>query len=267
MNPTFDWLQAAEACIRKVLDEVEPILLEAQGKVEHHLKPDNTVVTEMDTMVEDRLREALHAFDAGVDFSGEEGGADYDKQTFWLTDPIDGTEPFMRGLPFATNMIALIDNGQPIMGIVNNFGRGHYYLAIKGHGATRNGHPIHVSERPIERAFISVGATKPEYRPQPSVEDQLRDKLNVPGIVKFQATGTQLVDVANGGIEAHITYMGRPKPWDFAPGALIIQEAGGRVVNVGSDNYDYRNINVLVSNAVVFDQLNEFLKQFPKPVV
>lgn len=257
MTPTLDFMRQAEECIRGVLMSVQPLLLETGGKVAHKLKDDKSAVTEMDTLVEDKLREALARFDGGIPFSGEESGVDYDQSTFWLVDPIDGTEPFIRGLPFATNMIALIHNGQPVMGIINNFGLGEYYLAIQGQGATRNGHRIQVSDRPLNRAFVCVGSTRADATEAFGLSDQLYTKVSA--ITKFAATGCELVSVASGAIEARVTYQGRAKPWDFAPGALIIQEAGGRVANIGSDTYDFRNTNVIASNAVVFDELMRFM--------
>jgi fructose-1,6-bisphosphatase/inositol monophosphatase family enzyme len=255
MTPTVDFMQQAEKVIREVLMDLQPQLIAAQGKIAHQLKADKTALTEMDIMVEDRLREALAQFDGSIGFGGEETGVDYSQKTFWLVDPIDGTEPFIRGLPFATNMIALIDNDQPVMGIVNNFSQNKYYLAIKGRGATCNGHPIHVSSRSLDRAMIILGGMRTEYA---KLHEQLRDKANL--IVKFAAAGAELVAIASGALEARISFdSNRGQPWDFAPGALIIQEAGGRVANIGSTTYDYRNNNVVLANSVVFDELMEFM--------
>lgn len=261
MSPTLDFLKASEGCIAKVLSELRPLLLEAQGKISHKLKDDKTAVTEMDTLVESRLQQALAAFAPEIGFSGEETGVDYSKQTFWLVDPIDGTEPFIRGLPFATNMIALIDGGEPVLGVVNNFGTGEYYLAIKGQGATRNGHPIRVSDRPLGRSFVCTSTPGKEATHAWSLQERLRHELGINAIVKFAATGAELMAVADGAIEARIAYGGRAKPWDWAPGALIVQEAGGRVANLSSDVYDYRNSDVLAATPQSFDALMQFMTE------
>lgn len=50
--------------------------------------------------------------------------------------------------------------------------------------------------------------------------------------------------------------------WDFAPGALLVQEAGGLVRNIGSDSYDYRNFNHIAANPVIFDDLMQFMTEF-----
>jgi myo-inositol-1(or 4)-monophosphatase len=260
MSVTTTWLQQAEQKIRVVLIELRPQLLEAQGHIEHELKGDKSIVTKMDLLVEERLREAMLEFAPEVGFAGEETGADYEQQTFWLVDPIDGTEPFTRGLPFATNMIALIHDGRPRLGVVYNFTTDEFFSAIEGQGAFCNGHAIHVSDRPIDRAFVALGGVVREHNPNIGIDDRLRDELGVAATIRAAATGYELVAVATGAIEGRLTYKCRAKPWDFAPGTLIVQEAGGRVANVGSDEYDYRDSSVVVANPVVFDTLASFMR-------
>lgn len=267
MTPTFDFLNAADKRIRILLQELRPKLLETHGAIEHKLKDDRTAVTAMDLMVEERLRDMLAELDSSIGFSGEETGVDYDQKTFWLVDPIDGTEPFIRGLPFATNMIALIDNGQPVMGIIYNFTLDHYYLAIKGHGATRNGHAIHVSDRPLDRALLVAGGGFAKAG-LAGVTDRLRGKVFA--LAQVNASGFELSGIASGAYEGRIMWNSRSKPWDHAPGCLLIQEAGGRVENIGTQNtkpgtWDYRNLQVLAANPVIFDDLMEFILTETKP--
>jgi myo-inositol-1(or 4)-monophosphatase len=259
MHPTVDFLRQANDQIHETLLKIQPTLLEAQGKISHHLKDDETAVTDMDTMVEARLRDALYAYAPNIPFCGEESGANFEQQTYWLVDPIDGTEPFIRGMPFATNMVALIENNQPVLGVIYNFSLNHYYLAIKGQGATRNGHTIRVSNRPLHRAYVSLGGTNRNVPEANNLYERFRYELGTAAIVKLAATGAELAQVAAGQTEGRVLYKGRAKPWDFAPGALLIQEAGGRVANLGSDTYDVRNTDVIATNAHIFDEVMAFM--------
>ena len=229
-------------------------------------KPDKTPVTEADLETEKRLSQIIHE-EFGDNFIGEEGTRDTAKGRRWVVDPIDGTEPFIRGIPTAANMLALIDNGQPIMGIIHNFCLGDYYLAIKGRGATCNGHAIHVSKRPLDGAFISVGNPKLDRHDAAfGLIDQLRPKLGRSGgIFNVGATGYTLTAVASGAIEGRIVVAGRSKPWDYAPGTLLIQEAGGRVANIGVDTYDYRDVDLVATNNVIFDELMQFAVDMRSP--
>jgi myo-inositol-1(or 4)-monophosphatase len=259
MTPTNDFLHQAEKVIRRTLDRLRPQLLEAQGNIEHKLKPDTTVVTEMDVLVEEKLRDALAQFDQGVGFGGEETGVDFDQETFWLVDPIDGTAPFIRGLPFATNMIALIHKGEAILSVINNIALGDYYLAIKGQGATRNGHAIHVSERSLDQAWVLLGSTIGEPGTA-NLYEQLGVKAKA--IRRYGGAGFEYSAIASGAMEARISFKGHGHEWDYAPGALMVQEAGGRIANIGVDTYDYRNFNHVAANPVIFDELMQLMNQF-----
>ena len=257
MQPTSDFLNHAEKHIRLTLQELRPTLLEAHGAINHQLKDDESVVTEMDVLVESRLQQALREIDPSIGFCGEESGADLEQKTFWLVDPIDGTEWFIRGLPFSTNMITLIDNNQPVMGIIYNYFLDEYFLAIKGQGATRNGHRIHVSDRTLDRSYVSFGGRvgKQYY----GVNDRLRDLVR--GMPKFHASGFDYTSIARGALDGAIIWFSSGHVWDFAPGTLLVQEAGGRVENLDSDSYDYRNTKFIASNPVIFDELNQFVAQ------
>lgn len=256
MKPTQDFLDTAEKRIRLTLQELRPQLLKTQGVIEHRLKDDKTAVTEMDLAVENRLQAALKEVDPAIGFCGEETGVDYDQQTFWLVDPIDGTEPFIRGLPFATNVIALIDNQRPVMSVIYNFFLDEYFLAIRGQGATMNGHPVRVSNRPFDRAYVvpANGFT------QVGLNDMhVRLLAKVQGLPQTHASGFQFSSLARGAIEANIFWGSGGNAWDRAAGALLVQEAGGRVENIGTPGYDYRNTDVLAANPVVFDELMQLI--------
>ncbi len=260
MDPTEDWLNAAEKHIRLTLGKLRPRLLATQGIIEHQLKEDQSAVTEMDLLVENTLRDKLAKFDSGVGFAGEETGADYNQRTFWLVDPIDGTEAFMRGLPFACNMLALIDNGQPVLGIVYNFMLDEFFQAAKGRGAFCNGHPIRVSKRELERSAVVVAGWLPDE--DGCQHNALREKVRLQP--RMCNSGYELTAVARGALDGAVCVNTKGKPWDFAPGALIVQEAGGLVENTATPGkYDYRDKNLVAANPVIFEDL----MQYARPLV
>lgn len=256
MTPTKDFLEAADKYIRMTLRELRPELLRAHGMIEHELKDDKSVVTKMDLLLEQRLKKALFELDPTIGFSGEETGVDYDRPTFWLADPIDGTEAFIRGLPFATSMIALIDNGQPVMSVIYDFFQDEYYLAMKGRGATCNGHVIHVSNRSLDRSFVVLGGDLVRLGGPVGFREELRSKTS--GVPHLHASGIENAYIARGSFDGKIT-IGRKGAWDFAPGAFLIQEAGGRVENLDTKSYDYRNLQFVAANPVIFDELKQFV--------
>src|SRR3990170_4258750 len=82
-------------------------------------KPDRSPVTDADTAVEDTVREIIAELRPGDDVLGEErGGAVGDGRT-WVVDPIDGTKNFLRGNPVWATLIALVEGGVPVVGVVS----------------------------------------------------------------------------------------------------------------------------------------------------
>ena len=257
MTITPEFMERACRVIRATLLELRPQLLESSGRIEHTIKADTSVVTTMDALVENRLHDTLAELEPSIGFAGEETGADYDQPTFWLVDPIDGTEAFIRGLPFATNMIALIHEDEPILSIIYNFTLDEFYYATKGGGATMNGHPIHVSNRKLNRAYVIFASTikNPKLEGAPTQLKHL-----VKGLLNTSSSGYEFSAIASGGLDGKITYDTAGHEWDFAPGSLLVTEAGGRVQNIGSKKYNYRDVHLVASNPVIFDDLQDFIE-------
>ncbi len=257
MNFTQDYLEGSLKIIHQTLDALRPVLMGAYGKVDYREKHDNTIVTELDELVETKLKAALQKFDPSVGFWGEEDGQRGSKDHFWLVDPIDGTEHFARGIPFCTNMAAFISGGEPQASVINNFVTDEYYSAIKGMGATKNGQTIQVSKRPLNRSFITVVIN---FNNPANLKQRQKLLDNVGGLPNFYCSGATYAFLAEGKLDGRIvSESSRTYIWDVAPGALLVSEAGGKVVNWGKENYDYRHINTIASNAVIFDELAKLM--------
>lgn len=248
MNPTADFLAQAQATIEAVVRAYKPKLLAAHGHVELDIKSDHTPVTALDTELERLLRQALNNLDPGIGIEGEELGKQGNPDTFWLVDPIDGTESFVRGLPFVRNMVTLIDNGQPVFALVYKPVTDELFTARKGGGSFKNGQAVHVSDRPLERAWIelSVPLENPEVIP---VVQAVRRRVN-----GYRLLG-DFTYIVEGKVDGQLIYKPGGGAWDYAPRALMISEAGGRVANLGQADYAYRNFDMLACNPSIFDEL------------
>ena len=100
--------------------------------------PDLTPVTDADVDVETALRAVLAAERPGDAVLGEEhGGASSLSGRQWVIDPIDGTKNFVRGVPVWASLIALLDDGMPIVGVVSAPALGRRWWAADGLGAYR----------------------------------------------------------------------------------------------------------------------------------
>lgn len=211
------------------------------------------VVTKTDHAVEQFLCTEFAKVDPSITFVGEEFGGDRNAERFWLVDPVDGTGTYIRGLPFCTTMVALIEHGEVTFSAIYDFVGDVLYHAIRGNGAFANEEKISVSQRPFAGSYIG-------YESRVEKEENLQKYMEVRkrcGMLKFMCAGYEFTLVATGKLEARVQYDPYGKDYDFAPGNLLVAEAGGVVANVGSNLYDYKNVNSIAANPIVYKELTE----------
>lgn len=239
-------------------------LIKHYGQVEAEAKKDTgfeagDIVTKLDRQTEKFLSEQFKKFDPSIGFRGEEFGVESHADITWLVDPIDGTSHFVRGLPFCTTMIALIDHGKVVLSVIHDFVRNETYWATRGGGAFKDGQRISVSDRPINQAIVSF-ETKLE-KPE-NMETYLRVRELVGGTISTVNCGFELAMVASGKFDAKITQDPYGYDWDYAPGSLLIEEAGGIVRNHSSTEYDFTNHELIAGNPHVY----KFLTRGENPI-
>jgi len=178
---------------------------------------------------------------------GEEYGKEGNPDTFWLIDPIDGTENYIRGMPNFQNMVTLIDRGEPVFTVVYRPVTDDLYVAAKGEGTYRNGLKIEMKERPISRTQIEFTGNA-SIEDGPAIWKAVYDKIWNFKMGDFLLT-------PEGKLDGQLVYKSKGDIWDFAPRALLISEAGGKVANIGSDRYDYTNNDFLGAHPAIFDEL------------
>ncbi len=217
-------------------------------------KSDNAadVVTKLDLEVESFIKEELEKVFPDIAFVGEENGGDRSAKRFWLCDPIDGTGVFVRGLPFCTTMLALIDDGQVVFSVIYDFVNDIVYHAEKGKGAFKNGERLLMKHTPATSFYAGweTHLDKPE-----NLEKFL--KLNFMLHFKTVSSGYEFAMIAEGKLEGRVGFDSYGCDYDFAPGALLVLEAGGIVTNTGSSTYDYRNIDVIAGTQPFYDRLTQ----------
>lgn len=112
------------------------------------VKSDETPVTLADKGAEEVIRKTIldHFPDHGI-YGEELGRSDNDSDFLWLIDPIDGTKSFVRGYPFFSTQIALMHQGELVLGVSNASHYGQMAWARRGGGAFLNGEKITVNEQ------------------------------------------------------------------------------------------------------------------------
>ena len=110
--------------VKEIIQEVGDPLTKYFGNIEVTNNKSGRavdVVTRLDRETENLLAEKLNKYDPTIGFCGEEFGQRQKSEKFWLVDPIDGTAHFVRGIPFCTSMIALVDRGEVVLSVIYNF--------------------------------------------------------------------------------------------------------------------------------------------------
>lgn len=221
------------------------------------------VVTELDIAVEEHVSQELALAYPDIGFVGEEHGGDRTAERFWLMDPIDGTAHYIRGLPFSTSMLALIENGQVTFSAIYDFVQDDMYWAVRGGGAYRNEERLHVSDRSLAESYIGW-ESHIEHPENMELFMKIREKTI---LFKAVVAGWEYMMVASGKLDARITFDAYGKDYDFAPGSLLVSEAGGIVSNIGLDTFDYRNTSFIAANPRMYAELTEGPDAiFPKTV-
>lgn len=243
--------------VEKILRDIGSELKKHHGNVASEKKSDAPadVVTELDKWAEKTASAELLKLDQSIEFVGEEFGGNRSAKKKWLMDPIDGTAHFIRGLPFCTSMLALIENGEVIESFIYNFILDEMYYAKKDSGAFVNNEKIQVGSRKLNEAYIGF-ETKFE---NPENQKTFIDFKLKSGalIVKTISSGYEFGLVASGKLDGRIQIEPYGNDYDFAPGALLVKEAGGVVANIGSNSYDYRNLSFIATNKNIYEQLTQ----------
>lgn len=118
-------------------DAADAVTLDRFRAADLHVdrKPDRTPVTDADLACEDALRAGLAREAPGDAVLGEERGGETGEGRAWVLDPIDGTKNFSRGLPVWASLIALVDGGRPVVGVITAPALGRRWWAAAGLGA------------------------------------------------------------------------------------------------------------------------------------
>jgi 3'(2'), 5'-bisphosphate nucleotidase len=196
-------------------------------------KVDTSPVTEADERAEALILRALAARTPQIPVISEEAAAAGDVPKvgtrFWLVDPLDGTKEFInRNGEFTVN-IALIDNGEPVLGVVLAPALDRLFAGARGCGAF------------IEhcRAVTQEGLDVVASRSHGDAEalDKFLDGRQVRSL-KSAGSSLKICLVAAGEADLY-PRLGRTMEWDIAAGHAVLAAAGGQIRNLAGDVLRY----------------------------
>lgn len=241
--------------------EAGKILLDNFGKIERvDTKGVKDLVSNVDIESENKIIDMIKSKypDHGI-LCEESEGAVTDSDYKWIIDPLDGTHNYIYGIDIFGVSIALECKGELILGVIYIPCSNEMYWAEKGKGAYFNGEPIHVSQRTMEDAMVIFDSTLHEDKDARTgflaalVDDTFGLRLSGSAV-------RNLTHVARGSADLIVEY--GDKPWDFAAGGLLVEEAGGKLTTLDGDRWSPYIEGYLASNDEFHDEVLELLRPF-----
>lgn len=232
---TTEAINGSLSTVLEVFRQFRPTLLEKTGNIRFIDKNDGSPVTAMDMEIEVALQAALEERYPGMPVFGEETGYGNNlPAAFWLVDPIDGTKSFVEGTPAFTSMAVLIQGGEAVASLIYNPSTDDVYTAQKGQGAYKNETHLDIAALPLASTALCKEHLIPEI-----------NKMLAPKAVTCEAGpsggGFGFTMVLDGLAAARFNLQGGGYTHDYAPGALLVMEAGGAIVPILDDTYTYES--------------------------
>lgn len=215
-------------------------------------KADLSPVTIADQEAEETIKKVIKQAFPSHTFYGEEGEkADltHHRGYTWIIDPIDGTKNYIRGMPLFATLLALLHDGELILGVSNAPAMGELMYAEKGQGCYMNDQRVLVAKTAtLEDAYLSFGSVK--YFERRELTSSLAELIThrvkwARGIGDFWSYHL----LAQGKIDIMIE--AETKLWDIAPFKVIIEEAGGRLTQLDGAPMSPAAASCLATNGIL----------------
>jgi myo-inositol-1(or 4)-monophosphatase len=226
------------------------------------LKGRGDYVTMTDRRSESAILEVLARESPGIAVLAEEGGG-VRASTMWAVDPLDGTTNFTRGFPGVAVSVALLENGQPLVGVVLAPFLKLEFTAASGGGAFMNGDRL-PRHRVLDPA-AAIGATGFPFRNKSLLPRYLG--VMEKALARFEdlrragAAALDLAWTASGTFDGFFEL--QLNTWDVAAGAALVMEVGGRVTDWSGGDGWIETGDILAAAPAVHEVLLELAAQAP----
>lgn len=228
------------------------------GDQQQETKSDGSPVTIADKQINQMVIAKLTtAFpDDGI-VGEEESTATYGMGRKWLCDPIDGTKSYIWGIPTAMFSLALVIDGQPIVGVAYDPFLDRMYTGVKGQGSYSNGQKLTVASQSLGQGSVAFTGNVERIIAEPELTKKVA--ATGAGMVAIDGAVYKATAIARGRL---VAYIGQGcSPYDVAAADVIVSEAGGKMTDLDGKPLDYaRNfMGVLVTNGVTHDAVIKIL--------
>jgi myo-inositol-1(or 4)-monophosphatase len=229
-----------------------------------HFKGAVNPVTETDTAAESLILGRLRETFPDHRILAEESGGDKwrtGSSPIWLIDPLDGTNNFAHGFPHVGVSLALLADGQPVVGVVYDPLRNEMFTAAAGDGTRLNGEPVRTSGvETLADAFLATGFPYDRRTAQDNNVERLDHFLRrSQGVRRAGAAVLDLAYVACGRFDGFWEI--RLHPWDVAAGILLVREASGDVTDFKSRPNCLSGEQIVASNGQIHEQILDVIRK------
>ena len=228
-------------------------------------KAENDLVTEVDFECERMCRALLAERFPDHDILAEELGAGSPaaqaSRWRWVFDPLDGTTNYAHGLPIFCSSLGLEIDGRTEVGAVYDPTRLELFRAERGGGAYLNGNRLTVSDTPtLVDSLLVTGFPYDVRRHAGDLVEQFGAFLGrAQAVRRLGSAALDLCYVAAGRFEGF--WEQHLKPWDVCAGALIVEEAGGRITGTDGSPFETTAAHLVASNGQIHDAMLAVIRE------
>jgi len=244
------------------------VLLQYLGNLkggEVRQKAPRDLVSEADKASQEVILSFLAQETPSYSILAEESGENRLKEGYcWVVDPLDGTTNFVHSLPLFSVSIALMEGRNILVGVIWDPVREELFYAQQGKGAFLNSHPISVSTVPsLQEALLVTGFP---FRARHFVEPYLKVYKDFYLQAGIRRTGSAALDFAYTACGRFDGFWDLSlMPWDLAAGALLVQEAGGRLSDFLGESHFWDTGHIIASNPFIHSQMLEIVRRHFDP--
>ncbi len=227
-----------------------------QRHIPFETKGEADLVTEADRASEKLIVERLRShFPAHAIVAEEGGGHESASEYRWFIDPVDGTTNFAHGFPMFCISMGLERASELIAGVVFDPIRGELFTAERGAGAFLNHHRMHASTvKAVSDSLASTGFPSRKRHHSINIHFYYQLAMASHGVRRTGSAALDLAFVAAGRLDFFWEF--GLKPWDMAAGALLVQEAGGRIGDMhGAPLSVTGSDSILADNSILHDEI------------
>lgn len=240
-------------------------LLENFGKVAQvEKKKDKSLATNLDKEAEMMILDKIKTKFPQHGIIAEEGGTNgADNEYLWIIDPLDGTHNFIRDIDIFGVSIGVVHKDKFIAGVIYMPKEDELYVGEKGGGAYKNEKKIKVSSSSsLEECSIAFDSSI-KYSPEIMLKVLGDLAAEVFNVRMLGSSVRHLSYLAEGVLDFVVEFHDRP--WDFAGGVSIIEEAGGKLTTLKGAPLSYKDVGYIASNFSIHPKVEEIIRKYIAP--